>query len=480
MFESLSERFSAVFDRLTRKGVLTEADVTAAMRDIRTALLEADVALPIVRSFTRTVQRRATGQNVLRSVSPGQLVIKIVHDEIVRTLAGDSTVGDMKINNPPAVIMMVGLQGSGKTTTTAKLGRRLQEREGKRVLMASLDTRRPAAMEQLATLGSQAGVDTLPIAPDQDAAAIAARAVHTARASGHDVVILDTAGRLHVNDAHMDEARRIREAASPRETLMVVDGLTGQDGVRIAEAFDTGLGLTGIILTRMDGDGRGGVALSMKAVTGKTIRYIGTGEKLADLDSFDPERIAGRILGMGDIVALVEKATATFEQEKSERMIKRWMVGRMNFNDLKSQLESIDRMGGITSMASMIPVVGAKLGRTLRNLKDARFNRELALINSMTRLERANPHIIGASRRKRIARGAGLDIKDVNTLLKLHRQMCDSGKKIGKMGLTPQAIAPKDPNVNDPNIMQQLAGTLQNDSRALRKLEAALRADSRP
>ncbi|MCY4260290.1 MAG: signal recognition particle receptor subunit alpha, partial [Rhodobacteraceae bacterium] len=305
MFESLSERISATFDRLTRKGVLTEADVARSMQDIRTALLDADVSLPVVKSFIRSVQRRATGQNVLRSVSPGQLVIKIVYDELVKVLAGDGTQGGMKISNPPAVVMMVGLQGSGKTTTTAKLARRFKERENRRVLMASLDTRRPAAMEQLATLGERIGVETLPIIPDRDPATIAQAAVHAGRESGYDIVLLDTAGRLHVNDEHMDEAKAIRDVARPRETLLVVDGLTGQDAVNIARDFDSGLGISGIVLTRMDGDGRGGVALSMKAVTGKTIRFIGPGEKVADFDHFEPERFANRIPGRGDIASLV-------------------------------------------------------------------------------------------------------------------------------------------------------------------------------
>jgi len=475
VFESLSERFSATFDRLTRKGVLTETDVAASMQDIRTALLEADVSLPIVKSFIRTVQRRATGQNVLHSVTPGQLVIKIVHDELVKMLTGNHTDGELKIDNPPAVVMMVGLQGSGKTTTTAKLARRLQELHGKRVLMASLDTRRPAAMEQLAVLGGQAGIDTLPITPDLAPVVIAERATHMAHQSGHDVVILDTAGRLHVNDDHMGEAREIQEVVKPRETLMVVDGLTGQDAVRIAQDFDSELGITGIILTRMDGDGRGGVALSMKAVTGKTIRFIGTGEKIADLDRFDPERIAGRILGMGDVVALVEKATETFEQEKSERAMKRWMAGRMNFNDLKSQLESLGKMGGITSVARMIPGIGTKLTSAMQQLDDVGFGRELALINSMTRKERANPHIINASRRKRIARGAGLDIKDLNRLLKFHRSMSDTGKKVGRMGLPPQALMP-----GDPDSMQHLTGNLQGNGKGMHQLAATLKAQRRP
>ncbi len=436
MFESLSERISATFDRLTRKGVLTEADVARSMQDIRTALLDADVSLPVVKSFIRSVQRRATGQNVLRSVSPGQLVIKIVYDELVKVLAGDGTQGGMKISNPPAVVMMVGLQGSGKTTTTAKLARRFKERENRRVLMASLDTRRPAAMEQLATLGERIGVETLPIIPDRDPATIAQAAVHAGRESGYDIVLLDTAGRLHVNDEHMDEAKAIRDVARPRETLLVVDGLTGQDAVNIARDFDSGLGISGIVLTRMDGDGRGGVALSMKAVTGKTIRFIGTGEKVADFDHFEPERIANRILGMGDIVSLVEKATENFEKAKTERAMKRLVAGRMNFNDMKSQFGSINKMGGIAGMARLLPGgIGTKLTKSINQMGEVGFDHELALINSMTRMERANPHLINASRRKRIARGAGLEVKDVNRLLKLHRMMCDTGKKLGRKGL---------------------------------------------
>ena len=435
MFESIAERFSSTFDKLTRKGVLTDTDVAEAMRDVRLALLEADVSLPVVKSFVRIVQRRATGQNVLRSVSPGQLVIKIVHDELVKVLAGnDQEFGSLKINNPPATVMMVGLQGSGKTTTTAKLAKRLKEINGKRVLVASLDTRRPAAMQQLAILGMQAEAAVFPMSSDLGPVEIARRANRMARDDGHDVLLLDTAGRLHVDESGMDEAEAIRAEVQPRETLLVVDGLTGQDAVNVAGEFDRRLGITGIILTRMEGDGRGGAALSMRSITGKPIRFIGTGEKIDALGDFDPQRIAGRILGMGDIVSLVEKATETFEQEKSERAAKRLMRGRMNFNDLKSQLESIEKMGGLASIATMLPGAGRKLSKQLGQADTGEMKKLVALIDSMTRLERANPHIINASRRKRIATGAGLGVSDLNRLIRMHRMISDIGKKAGRRG----------------------------------------------
>ena len=322
MFESLQERLSGALEKLTSKGALSEADVQAALREVRVALLEADVALPVARDFIAQVQEQATGQAVLKSVTPGQQVVKIVHDELKRVLAGDEEEpARLRIDTPPATILMVGLQGSGKTTTTGKLAKRLAEREGKRVLMASLDTSRPAAMEQLAVLGRQVGVETLPIVQGQDPVAIARRAKQQATLGGYDVVLLDTAGRMHVDDALMAEVAQVRDAAKPNETLLVVDGLTGQDAVNVARQFTDRVGLTGVILTRMDGDARGGAALSMRAVTGKPIKFVGTGEKPDALEEFHPERIAGRILGMGDIVSLVEKAQETIEQQEAERMM---------------------------------------------------------------------------------------------------------------------------------------------------------------
>jgi len=436
MFENLSERLSAVFERLTRQGALSENDVATALREVRTALLEADVALSVTRSFIRAVQKKATGQAVTKSVTPGQQVIKIVHDELINVLTGDDgETNQLKIDNPPAPILMVGLQGSGKTTTTAKLARRLRDMNGKRVLVASLDTSRPAAMEQLEILGRQAEVDTLPIVTGQSAQEIARRARQHATLGGYDVYMLDTAGRLHIDQELIQQAAEVRDIADPRETLLVVDGLTGQDAVNVAENFDRDIGVTGIVLTRMDGDGRGGAALSMRAVTGKPIKMVGVGEKLDALEEFHPERIAGRILGMGDIVALVEKAQATFEREKAERMIQRFQKGRFNMNDLRAQLEQTLSMGGMDSILSMLPGMGKLRSLTSQaGLDDTLLRHQLALIQSMTRMERANPHILQASRKKRIAAGSGMEVSDVNRLLKMHREMSKAMKRMGKPG----------------------------------------------
>ncbi len=439
MFETLSERLSGVFDKLTRRGALTEEDVDAALREVRVALLEADVPLPVVRQFVRAVRRKATGQAVMKSVTPGQQVVKIVHDELVRILAGDAGEdgGDaaLRIDTPPAAVMMVGLQGSGKTTTSAKIAKRLQEKAGKKVLLASLDTRRPAAMEQLEVLGRQAGVDTLPIVEGQSAVDIARRARSRALLGGYDVYILDTAGRLHIDAPLMAEVAAVRDAVEPSETLLVVDSLTGQDAVNIASEFSDKVGITGVVLTRMDGDARGGAALAMRTVTGKPIKFIGTGEKLGDLETFDPARIAGRILGMGDIVALVEKARETIEAEEAERMIRRLQKGRFNMNDLKLQLEQMLKMGGMQGVMAMMPGMG-KMAKQIEKagFDDRTIRHQIALINSMTRKERANPQILQASRKKRIARGAGLEVSELNRLLKMHRQMADMMKKMGRMG----------------------------------------------
>jgi len=435
MFENLSERLSGVFDRLTRQGALSEADVTTALREVRVALLEADVSLPVVRDFIKRVQEKATGAAVLKSVTPGQQVVKIVHDELIAVLRGADDPGKLKIDSPPAPILMVGLQGSGKTTTTAKLARRLSEREGKRVLMASLDTNRPAAMEQLAVLGRQIGVDTLPIVKGESAVQIAKRARTQASLGGYDVYLLDTAGRLHIDEVLMDEVQAVRDVASPRETLLVVDGLTGQDAVNVATEFDGKLSITGVVLTRMDGDGRGGAALSMRAITGKPIRFVGLGEKTDALETFEPERIAGRILGMGDIVALVEKAQEVMEAEQAERMMRRFQKGQFNMNDLKTQLEQMLKMGGMQGLMGMMPGMG-KMARQIEEagLDDKVIRRQIALIQSMTRKERANPQILQASRKKRIAAGAGQEVADLNRLLKMHRQMADMMKKLGSKG----------------------------------------------
>lgn len=441
MFESLSERLGGVFERLTKQGALGEADVSAALREVRTALLEADVSLPVARDFIARVQEKATGQAVTKSVSPGQQVVKIVHDELVRVLAGEGPAEALKIDNPPATLLMVGLQGSGKTTTTAKLAKRLSDKNGKRVLLASLDTNRPAAMEQLAILAGQIGVDCLPIVKGETAVQIAKRAKTQAAMGGYDVLFLDTAGRLHIDEVLMDEVQAVRDIAAPRETLLVVDGLTGQDAVKVAAEFDGKLGITGVVLTRMDGDGRGGAALSMRAVTGKPIRFVGLGEKLDALEVFEPERVAGRILGMGDIVALVEKAQETVEAAEAERMMKRFQKGLFSMNDLKAQLEQMLKMGGMQGLMGMMPGMGKMQAAAAEaGLDDRMIRRQIALIQSMTKRERSQPDLLAASRKKRVAAGAGLDVADLNRLLKMHRQMADLMKQMGKGGMLKQAI----------------------------------------
>ena len=436
MFEALSERLSGALTRLTAKGALTEEDVQTALREVRVALLEADVSLPVARDFIKGVGEKATGQAVLKSVTPGQMVVKIVHDELIRVLAGDDTEpGRLRIDSPPATILMVGLQGSGKTTTTAKLARRLHERERKRVLMASLDTRRPAAMEQLAVLGVQTGIDTLPIVQGQDPVAIARRAKQQATLGGYDVVMLDTAGRLSINDELMAEVEAVRDVARPNETLLVVDGLTGQDAVHTAENFDGRIGISGVVLTRMDGDGRGGAALSMRAVTGKPIKFVGLGERMDALEEFHAERIAGRILGMGDIVSLVEKARETIEAQEAERMMKRFQKGRFDMNDLAMQLDQMLKMGGMSGIMGLLPGMG-KIQKQMdeAGVDDKVLKRQIAIIRSMTKAERRNPDLMKASRKERVARGAGMEVQDVNRLLKMHRQMADMMKKMGRMG----------------------------------------------
>ncbi len=436
MFENLSERLSGVFDRLTKQGALSEDDVKTALREVRVALLEADVSLPVARDFVKAVQEKATGQSVTRSITPGQQVVKIVHDELIGVLRGIGEPGALKIDNAPAPILMVGLQGGGKTTTTAKLAKRLKERDGKKILMASLDVNRPAAMEQLQILGRQIGVDTLPIVKGENPVQIAKRAKTQAALGGYDVYMLDTAGRLSIDEELMEQVKAVRDATNPRETLLVVDGLTGQDAVITAQNFDDRIGITGVVLTRMDGDGRGGAALSMRAVTGKPIKFVGLGEKLDALETFEPERIAGRILGMGDIVALVEKAQQTIEAEQAERMMRRFQKGQFNMNDLRMQLEQMIKMGGMEGMMSMMPGMG-KMSKQMDSagMDDRVLSQQIALINSMTKKERANPALLQASRKKRIAKGSGMQVSDLNKLLKMHRQMADMMKKMGKGGM---------------------------------------------
>ncbi|MDQ0456668.1 signal recognition particle protein [Rhizobium paknamense] len=431
MFENLQDRLGSILNGLTGRGSLSEADVSAALREVRRALLEADVALEVVRSFTDRVREKAVGAEVLKSIKPGQMVVKIVHDELVDMLGAEGVTIDLHAP-APVVIMMVGLQGSGKTTTTGKIAKRLTDRERKKVLMASLDTRRPAAQEQLRQLGVQTGIDTLPIIAGQSPTDIAGRAVQAAKLGGHDVVILDTAGRTHIDEPLMVEMADIRKKANPHEILLVADALTGQDAVNLARDFDERVGITGLVLTRMDGDGRGGAALSMRAVTGKPIKLIGVGEKMTELDEFHPRRIADRILGMGDIVSLVEKAAETIDAEKAKAMAEKMAKGKFDLNDLAEQLKQMQKMGGMGGIMNLMPgMAGMKDKMASAGLDDRMFKRQLAIISSMTRAERANPDILKHSRKKRIAAGSGTDAAEINKLLKMHRQMADMMKMMG-------------------------------------------------
>ena len=434
MFDSLSSRLSGVFDKLTRRGVLSEADVDQAMAEVRQALLEADVALPVVRDFIANAKTRALGEEVLRSVAPGQQVIKIVNDVLVEMLGSEAS--EINLNAvPPVVILMVGLQGSGKTTTTAKLAKRLVERERKKVLMASLDVRRPAAQEQLKVLGEQAEIATLPIVAGQMPVDITKRALQAGKLQGYDVILLDTAGRLHVDEALMAEAKAVADAALPTETLLVADSLTGQDAVNVAQQFSDRLDLTGIILTRVDGDGRGGAALSMRAVTGQPIKLIGVGEKLDEIEAFHPDRIASRILGMGDIVGLVEKAAETIDQEKAEKLARKVQKGTFDLNDLLDQLRQMSKMGDLEGIMAMLPgVAKAKAEMAKANMDPKLLQRQEAIILSMTGRERSSPKLIHASRKKRIAAGSGASVQDVNKLLKSHKMMVQTMKKMTRMG----------------------------------------------
>ena len=438
MFDSLSDRLGGVFDRLRGRGALTEADVRAAMREVRVALLEADVALPVARDFVDKITEQAVGQQVLRSITPGQQVVKIVHDGLVEMLGADESELNLG-GTPPAVVMMVGLQGSGKTTTTAKIAKRLSSGQGgrdrKKVLMASLDVNRPAAQEQLAILGEQTEVATLPVVQGQQPVDIARRAIQAAKLQGFDVLMLDTAGRLHVDQGLMDEMKAVADIAKPQEILLVVDSLTGQDAVNVARAFSDQVPLTGIVLTRMDGDARGGAALSMRAVTGKPIKFAGTGEKLDAIEGFHPSRVAGRILGMGDVVSLVERAAESIQQEDAERMAQRLAKGQFDMNDLRGQLQQMKKMGGIGALAGMIPgMKKAQAAMSQSGMDDRILLRMDAIITSMTPKERTKPELLNAKRKIRVANGSGTTVQDVNKLIKMHQEMATAMKRIKKMG----------------------------------------------
>jgi signal recognition particle subunit SRP54 len=434
MFDRLSDRLGGVFDRLRGRGALNEADVREAMREVRVALLEADVALPVARDFVEKITEQAVGQSVLKSVTPGQQVVKIVNDALVEMLGAEASELNLAVA-PPAIIMMVGLQGSGKTTTTAKVAKLLKEKERKKVLMASLDVNRPAAQEQLATLGGQIDVATLPIVSGQQPVDIAKRAMQAAKLQGFDVLMLDTAGRLNVDQQLMEEMRAVANVSSPQEILLVVDALTGQDAVNVAQNFGEQVDLTGVVLTRLDGDARGGAALSMRAVTGKPIKFAGVGEKLDAIESFDPARVAGRILGMGDVVGLVERAAQVVEAEDAEKLAAKMQKGQFDLNDLRTQLRQMTKMGGLGALAGMMPgMKKAKAAMAQGGMDDKILLRMDAIIGSMTGKEREKPALLNAKRKIRVANGSGTTVQDVNKLLKMHQEMESAMKRIKKMG----------------------------------------------
>ena len=434
MFDTLSSRLSDVFGKLKKRGVLSEEDVTAALREVRIALLEADVALPVVKDFINSIHENAIGEEVIRSVSPGQMVIKIVNDELTKMLGSDQAELNLAAS-PPAAIMMVGLQGSGKTTSTAKVAAYLRNQFRKKSLMASLDVRRPAAQKQLEVLGVDADISTLPIVPFETPGMIAKRAMDTARKGGYDVVILDTAGRLHIDDELMDEASSVHQICKPIETLFVADAMTGQDAVNAAGAFNEKLAMTGVVLTRVDGDARGGAALSIRSVTGCPIKLLGTGEKIDAIEVFHPERIASRILGMGDVVSLVEKASEVVEEEEAEKLAAKIQKGQFDFEDFAKQLQQVRKLGGMGGIMGMLPgsqKIKAQMGAA--QVDDKALACQEAIILSMTLKERKNPKLFNGSRRRRIAAGAGTTVQEVNRLLKQFQQMSKMMKRMNKLG----------------------------------------------
>ncbi|MET1046230.1 MAG: signal recognition particle protein [Hyphomicrobium sp.] len=475
MFQSLTERLSGVLDKLTRRGALTESDVAEAMREVRRALLEADVALDVVKDFIEKVKAKAIGAEVLRSVTPGQMVVKIVNDELVATLGSTAEPIDLHAA-PPIGILMVGLQGSGKTTTTAKIAYRLTNRERKKVLMASLDTRRPAAQEQLRVLGEQTGVATLPIIAGQNPLQIARRAEDAGKLGGYDVIIYDTAGRVTVDEELMDEVRDVKVAIHPHETLLVADALTGQDAVNTAKAFDGRIGVTGIVLTRADGDGRGGAALSMRAVTGKPIKLIGVGEKWDALEDFHPGRIASRILGMGDVVSLVEKAAQTIDVEKATKIAEKMKKGSFDLEDLSDQLQQMQKLGGMGGVLGMLPGVAKIKGQINEAGLDKSLVHQRAIISSMTPKERRNPKVLDARRKRRIASGSGTKVEDINKLLKMHRQMADMMKSMGRTGgMLNKFLGRTGAGPSEAELQSMQAELAKLDPKALEQLPADLR-----
>lgn len=436
MFEALTEKLTSVFDGLTGRGALSASDVEAALRQVRIALLAADVALPVVKDFINKVKTEAVGEKVIRAVKPGQQVVKIVHDALIDVLGGNEPAAELNITTPPSIIMMAGLQGSGKTTTSGKLALRLRSKDRKKVMLASLDVRRPAAQEQLAILAKQAEVESLPIIAGQNPLDITKRALTAARLGGFDVLILDTAGRTTIDDEMMMEAAQVAAIAKPSEILLVADSLTGQDAVETAKRFHEKLALTGIVLTRADGDGRGGAALSMRAVTGLPIKFLGVGEKIDGLDAFDAARVAGRILGQGDVVALVERAVESADIAAAEKMAAKMAKGKFDLDDLATQLRQIQNMGGLGGIMGMLPgAQQAKKAMDSGAINEKMISRQIAIISSMTKGERAKPDVLNASRRRRIAKGSGVDVSEVNKVIKMHRGMADMVKSMGKGGL---------------------------------------------
>lgn len=434
MFESLNERLGSIFDGLRRRGTLSEKDIDEAMREVRIALLEADVALPVVKEFTMSLKEKAHGQQVIKNVNPAQMVVKLVQDHLEELLGSEDPELNLRAT-PPVVILMVGLQGSGKTTSSGKLALRLKNKHNKRVLLASLDVQRPAAQEQLQVLANQTAVGSLPIVKGEPPEAITRRALLAGREEGYDVVILDTAGRLHIDDSLMSELQTVKDIAQPTETLLVADSLTGQDAVTIAREFHEKIGVTGIILTRIDGDGRGGAALSMRQITGQPIKFMGVGEKLSEFEPFYPKRIASRILDMGDVVSLVERAAESVDMAEAEAMAAKVKSGSFDFNDLLRQFQMMNKMGGLGSLMNMLPGIG-KIKQQLNDaqLDDKVVLRQQAIITSMTNNERANPKLLNGSRKKRIASGAGVTVQEVNKLIKAQQQMEGMMKKMKKMG----------------------------------------------
>jgi len=433
MFSSLSSKLTGIFSKLRGRGVLSEADIDAVMREVRIALLEADVALPVVKDFIASLKIKAVGTEVIQNVNPAQMVIKLVNDHLAELLGSEHQALNLAAN-PPVVIMMIGLQGSGKTTSTGKLALRLKNKQNKKVLVASLDIYRPAAQQQLEQVAKQAGIDSLAIVAGEKPEQITKRAVNEAKLGGYDVLLLDTAGRLHIDGELMDELKAVKQLANPIETLLVADSLTGQDAVNIAKIFNEQIGITGIILTRVDGDGRGGAALSMRAVTGQPIKFMGIGEKLDEFEEFHPARVAGRILDMGDIVSLVEKAAENVSQADAEKMAAKMMEGQFDFDDLLDQMRKMKKMGGFGSMMGMLPGMGKLKEEIEGKIDDKMIARQEAIILSMTKKERKHPKLINASRRVRIAAGSGVQVQDVNKILKQQVQMQDMMKKMKKMG----------------------------------------------